>query len=99
MNTIRFAAKAFFRQVRSGEVIVMISAIAMAVASLTAVGFLTDRISLSIEKQANELLAADLRIRTPEPIPSGWVDEASSCLLYTSPSPRDRQKSRMPSSA
>ena len=32
----------------------------------------------------------------------GEVDELSSiigCLLYTSPSPRDRQKSRMPSSA
>ena len=27
------------------------------------------------------------------------VDQFSSCLLYTSPSPRDRQKSRMPSSA
>ena len=27
------------------------------------------------------------------------VDEDGSCLLYTSPSPRDRQKSRMPSSA
>ena len=26
-------------------------------------------------------------------------DQFSSCLLYTSPSPRDRQKSRMPSSA
>ena len=26
-------------------------------------------------------------------------DEFRSCLLYTSPSPRDRQKSRMPSSA
>ena len=25
--------------------------------------------------------------------------EGTSCLLYTSPSPRDRQKSRMPSSA
>ena len=25
--------------------------------------------------------------------------EDDSCLLYTSPSPRDRQKSRMPSSA
>ena len=25
--------------------------------------------------------------------------DALSCLLYTSPSPRDRQKSRMPSSA
>mgnify|MGYP003324615432 CR=1 FL=1 len=27
------------------------------------------------------------------------VDADTSCLLYTSPSPRDRQKSRMPSSA
>ena len=27
------------------------------------------------------------------------VDESYDCLLYTSPSPRDRQKSRMPSSA
>ena len=27
------------------------------------------------------------------------VDQFESCLLYTSPSPRDRQKSRMPSSA
>ena len=28
-----------------------------------------------------------------------YVDDFISCLLYTSPSPRDRQKSRMPSSA
>ena len=27
------------------------------------------------------------------------IAEAEACLLYTSPSPRDRQKSRMPSSA
>ena len=27
------------------------------------------------------------------------VDEMSGCLLYTSPSPRDRTRSRMPSSA
>ena len=27
------------------------------------------------------------------------ADLVASCLLYTSPSPRDRQKSRMPSSA
>ena len=26
-------------------------------------------------------------------------NKVESCLLYTSPSPRDRQKSRMPSSA
>ena len=28
-----------------------------------------------------------------------FVYSSNSCLLYTSPSPRDRQKSRMPSSA
>ena len=30
-----------------------------------------------------------------------WKSEGvvNSCLLYTSPSPRDRQKARMPSSA
>ena len=27
------------------------------------------------------------------------LGDTTSCLLYTSPSPRDRQKSRMPSSA
>ena len=27
------------------------------------------------------------------------MEAAGACLLYTSPSPRDRQKSRMPSSA
>ena len=29
----------------------------------------------------------------------GFEGEIRTCLLYTSPSPRDRQKSRMPSSA
>eukprot|EP00657_Telonema_sp_P-1_P012765 TRINITY_DN9544_c0_g1_i1.p2 TRINITY_DN9544_c0_g1~~TRINITY_DN9544_c0_g1_i1.p2 ORF type:complete len:118 (-),score=22.89 TRINITY_DN9544_c0_g1_i1:149-502(-) len=31
---------------------------------------------------------------------AGWnTDQRSNCLLYTSPSPRDRTRSRMPSSA
>ena len=30
---------------------------------------------------------------------SAITEKLSTCLLYTSPSPRDRQKSRMPSSA
>ena len=39
--------------------------------------------------------------RTPRSVPP-WEprnNEVVGCLLYTSPSPRDRQKSRMPSSA
>ena len=38
------------------------------------------------------LLPADWRI-------AHMRQEVDTCLLYTSPSPRDRQKSRMPSSA
>ena len=30
---------------------------------------------------------------------AGTWDEAENCLLYTSPSPRDKRQSRMPSSA
>ena len=32
-------------------------------------------------------------------ITHGHLDHAGGCLLYTSPSPRDRTRSRMPSSA
>ena len=34
-----------------------------------------------------------------EKLPTTPLSEIGTCLLYTSPSPRDRQKSRMPSSA
>ena len=34
-----------------------------------------------------------------EYITAGLLSEYISCLLYTSPSPRDRTRSRMPSSA
>ena len=34
-----------------------------------------------------------------EPKVNGQIDERTGCLLYTSPSPRDRTRSRMPSSA
>ena len=36
---------------------------------------------------------------SPETFEFDKLDTPQTCLLYTSPSPRDRQKSRMPSSA
>ena len=32
-------------------------------------------------------------------IEKGWIGGGNTCLLYTSPSPRDTRESRMPSSA
>ena len=48
----------------------------------------------------------DRQVFLAEEIPDEWLKELSkpippykTCLLYTSPSPRDRTRSRMPSSA
>ena len=47
-----------------------------------------------------ELDRFDSRCRlSPGIIPEAMALIVNNCLLYTSPSPRDRQKSRMPSSA
>ena len=44
----------------------------------------------------DEGVAGHITVRDPIDTETFWVNP---CLLYTSPSPRDRQKSRMPSSA
>ena len=81
MNAFVYAIRSFGRELRSGEVIVLLAAVALAVAALTAVGFLTDRIGRAVERQANEILAADLRLRTPDPIPAEWRDLAADFNL------------------
>ena len=77
MKAVIYALRSFGRELRSGEVIVLLAAIALAVAALTAVGFLTDRIGRAVARQANEVLAADLRLRTPDPIPAAWHEMAA----------------------
>ena len=81
MNAVLYALRSFGRELRSGEVIVLLAAVALAVSALTAVGFLTDRIGRAVERQANEILAADLRLRTPEPIPAEWHEVAENYNL------------------
>ncbi|MEE3237182.1 MAG: ABC transporter permease, partial [Pseudomonadota bacterium] len=81
MNAVLYAIRSFGRELRSGEVIVLLAAVALAVSALTAVGFMTDRIGRAVERQANEILAADLRFRTPQPIPAEWHDVAAQYSL------------------
>ena len=83
MKAITFALRSFGREIRSGEVLVLLAAVALAVAALTAVGFLTDRIGKAVARQANEVLAADLRLRSQEPIPAAWRERAESFNLQT----------------
>lgn len=83
MRATLYALRSFGRELRSGEVIVLLAAIALAVAALTAVGFLTDRIGRAVARQANEVLAADLRLRGPDPVPNEWRDAAREYGLQT----------------
>jgi putative ABC transport system permease protein len=83
MKALLFALRSFTRELRSGEVIVLLSAVALAVAALTAVGFLTDRIGKAVARQANEVLAADLRLRSPDPLPPRWGVTAERFGLRT----------------
>ena len=57
--------------------------------------------SLALEKMYSEILINNNFRELPSPTLDleKRVNWLRSCLLYTSPSPRDRQKSRMPSSA
>jgi len=64
MKTAAFAFTALRREARSGELIVLAAALAIAVTSLTAIGFLTDRIAQAVSLQAAEVLAADIRLRS-----------------------------------
>lgn len=83
MKALAFAIRSFGRELRSGEVVVLLAAVALAVGVLTAVGFLTDRIGKAVERQANEVLAADLRLRSQDPVPEIWREQAREYELQT----------------
>ncbi|MDH3334850.1 MAG: FtsX-like permease family protein, partial [Gammaproteobacteria bacterium] len=83
MKAVVFALRSFGRELRSGEVLVLLAAVGLAVAALTAVGFLTDRIGKAVARQANEVLAADLRLRSQAPVPDEWRELAADYDLLT----------------
>jgi putative ABC transport system permease protein len=83
VKAIVFAFRSFGRELRSGEVLVLLAAVSLAVAALTAVGFLTDRIGKAVARQANEVLAADLRLRSQAPVPDEWRELAAEYELET----------------
>ena len=64
------------REWKSGEIGVLLLALTVAVASLTGVGFLVNRIGLAVDLQANEVLAADLRLESVRAIEARYLEEA-----------------------
>src|SRR6266851_3424821 len=77
MQVVRFALRNLWRDLKSGELSVLLLALSVAVLSLTAVGFFTSRISQGVRAQAAEVLAADLRLEAPNPLPPKYFSEAN----------------------
>src|SRR5688500_20300963 len=59
---IRLAWRLLARDYRAGELALIAVAIVIAVASVTTVGFFTNRVQRALDQQANRLLGADLVI-------------------------------------
>lgn len=81
MQVLRFALRNLWRDLKSGELSVLLLALAVAVLSLTAVGFFTSRISQGVRAQAAEVLAADLRLEASNPLPPRYFTEARARAL------------------
>jgi putative ABC transport system permease protein len=76
VKALRLALRTLAREWRSGELGVLLLALTVAVAALTGVGFLVSRISAAVALQASEVLAADIRLGSPQPLSDAYFQEA-----------------------
>lgn len=83
MNTFALAMRMLRRDWQAGELRVLAAALIVAVTSITAVGFFTDRINQALHRQANELLGADLLIASDQPTAASVRDLARQHGLHS----------------
>jgi len=83
MKALRLALLALVRDGKSGELRVLLFALLVAVAALTAVGFFTSRVSRAVDQQAGEVLAADLKLQSAALIDRSYFELATRAGLKT----------------
>ncbi|HTN66906.1 MAG TPA: ABC transporter permease, partial [Burkholderiaceae bacterium] len=64
------------RDWRAGELYFLLLALVVAVAALSSVGFFIDRLAAGLDRDANQLLGADLVINADQPVSEDWRAEA-----------------------
>lgn len=72
MSTLRLMLRMLARDLRAGELTVVFVALVLAVAALTSVGFLADRVRHAVEREAHQLLGGDLLLSADHPWPDTW---------------------------
>ena len=78
---LRLGWKTLLRDLRAGELRLLIVAVALAVAALTAVGFFADRLKGGLQRDALQLLGGDVVVRSDGITPQVFIDKAMSLGL------------------
>jgi putative ABC transport system permease protein len=77
----RLGWRSLWRDLRSGELRLLIVAVTLAVAALTAVGFFADRLKGGLERDARQLLGGDAVISSDNPSPAAFAAKARALGL------------------
>ncbi|MDO8705986.1 MAG: FtsX-like permease family protein [Sulfuricaulis sp.] len=77
LKNFRLALRLLVRDWRAGELRILAAAVVIAVGAVTAIGFFSDRLNRAMTYQSADLLGADLRLTSPEPVPSSWLKQAA----------------------
>ena len=82
VSRLRLALRLLQRDWRAGELHLLIVAIVIAVASVTAVGFFSDRLNRAMTNRSADLLVgADLALSSPRPVAGAWLSAARDLSL------------------
>jgi putative ABC transport system permease protein len=73
---IRLGWKTLLRDLRAGELRLLMVAVTLAVAALTAVGFFADRLNGGLKRDALQLLGGDAVVRSDVPTPVAFIERA-----------------------
>ncbi|WP_207001358.1 ABC transporter permease [Trinickia mobilis] len=71
------------RDWRAGELTMLLLALVLAVAALSSVGFLADRLHQGLERDARRMIAADFIVRSDHPVDPQFVAKAKALDLRT----------------
>jgi putative ABC transport system permease protein len=77
------AWRQLLRDFRAGELRLLIVAVMLAVAALSAVGFFADRIDGGLARDARQLLGGDAIVSSDQPAPPAFADKARALGLST----------------
>ena len=83
MKTIALALRMFTRDARAGELRLLLVALAIAVASVTSVGFFADRIGRALSLESHQLIGADFVLSGDRPLTPEFGQEARRRGLAT----------------